>query len=72
MENETPQTEKQRRPVTMLATLGIVSVALGSVGAIAYDAVVGGNGGSVTQLGTFATLAIGALIALSGGKKSGE
>lgn len=61
---------KERRPVTLLAALGIIAIAGAAVGGLIYDLAVNGNGQSLTQLGTLATLGLGGLLALSGTKNN--
>lgn len=63
---------KQRRPVTLLAALGLIAVTGAAVGGLVYDLAVNGNANSLTQLGTLATLGVGGLLALSGNKQKGE
>lgn len=74
--NPEPQPEpepsyKERRPVTLLATLGLIAVTGGAVAGLVYDSVVNGNPPSIAQLGTLATLGFGGLLALSGSRANG-
>lgn len=72
-EEITPEpTYKERRPVTLLATIGLIGVTGGAVAGLVYDSIVNGNPPSITQLGTLATLGFGGLLALSGNKTKGE
>lgn len=63
---------KQRRPVTLLATIGLIGVTGAAVGGLVYDAIVNGNAPSISQIGTLATLGVGGLLALSGTKTNGD
>lgn len=65
--------EKTPRPVVVIAALGLVSVALVAVAAMAYDVVV--NKKDAGTLATIASMAVGALAGLAAGHalaKSGE
>lgn len=63
---------KDRKPVALLAAFGLMAIAAGSVGGIVYDLVINGNPQSLTTLGTLATLTVGALVALAGGRANGD
>lgn len=63
---------KTRRHAALIATFGLLMVAGGATAGFIYDVVVNGNGSSMTQLGTLATLALGGLLAISGSKQKGE
>lgn len=60
---------KHRREAALIASLGIIALSGAAVGGLVYDLVINGNQTSLTQLGTLATLGLGGLLALSGGKK---
>lgn len=74
MPEETPDpgTYRERRPATLLAALGLIAVTSGAVGGIVYDLAINGNSVSLTHLGTLATLGMGGLLALAGGRNNGE
>ena len=71
-DENTEPTYRERRPVTLLATIGLIGVTGGAVAGLVYDSIVNGNAPSIAQLGTLATLGFGGLLALSGNKQKGE
>lgn len=60
--------EKSRRPAALIATIGLIGVAGGSVGGLVYDLAVNGGSQSIPLLGTLATAAVAGLLALAGAR----
>lgn len=60
--------EKTPKSIRAIATLALVLVAGGTVGAVAYDSVVNEKENSTVLLGTLATASVGAIVVLASGK----
>jgi hypothetical protein len=60
---------EQTRPVQAIAALALVIIAIGTVAALAYSALISGSEAALSAVLSIATGAVGALIAMAGAKR---
>lgn len=71
-EETTGSGKRGRRGIQALAAFALAIITSTAVGALAYMGIVNGDNQSVTQLATFGTLGLGALVALAGARSKDD
>jgi hypothetical protein len=62
---------KEPRPCNAVATAGLLLAALATIFILGYASIVKGDAASTSTIGTLATLAVGALVSLTGARTRG-